>query len=315
MTAPAVVGLGLATLDILTRTPRLPNPNDCFAIDQIDMQGGGPVATALVAAARLGGQCAYLGSLAPDPPGQQIAAELEKYGIDMSYAVRRREGTSSASVILVEQNSGQRAILFQKSTAPDLRPDEVPLQLLRSTRALHLDGFYLPAAIHAARMARENGTLVSFDGGAGEGVWEGTDELLPLVDLMVVALLFAAGATGLADPQAAGQALLGKYGPRQVVVTDGENGCWYCDGETNLYQPAFHVDVVDTTGAGDTFHGAYLYACLQEAWTPASRLEFASAVAALKCTRLGGRTGIPDLPQTLEFLSARGRALPNITAG
>jgi sugar/nucleoside kinase (ribokinase family) len=102
---------------------------------------------------------------------------------------------------------------------------------------------------------------------------------------------------------------LQKYQPRQVVITDGERGCWYWDERQHLHQPAYPVEVMDTTGAGDTFHGAYLYACLQAHWTPAFRLKFASAVAALKCTRLGGRQGIPDLRQTLEFLSARGEAL------
>jgi sulfofructose kinase len=305
MKAKTVVGLGLATLDILTRTPRLPNSNDCFAIDQIEMQGGGPVATALVAISRLGGQCAYLGPGAPDDMGRQITAELERYGVDISHLTRRNQGVSSVSVILVEQSQGQRAILFQKGTAPELQPQEIPTQLVASASALHLDGFFVPAALQAAQIARQHGVLVSFDGGAGERL-PGMDELLPMVDLLVVARQFAFQATDLSDLLAAGPALLKKYKPRQVVITDGENGCWYWDQQCRLHQPAFSVKVMDTTGAGDTFHGAYLYACLQAHWTPKFRLKFASAVAALKCTRLGGRQGIPDLQQTLAFLSDRG---------
>ena len=305
MNTPTIVGLGLATLDILTRTPRLPNSNECFPIERIEMQGGGPVATALVAVSRLGGKCIYLGTFAPDDLGRQIAAELEQYGVDVSASVQRQQGVSSVSVILVEQNSGQRAILFQKGTAADMQPEEVPLQQIIMADALHLEGFFMPAALQAARIARKHKVLVSFDGGAGVDL-SGADELLSMVDLMVVARQFAFQATGLHNPLQAGPALLQKYCPRQVVITDGENGCWYWDKQCSFHQPAFLVEAMDTTGAGDTFHGAYLYACLQDEWSPLFQLKFASAVAALKCTRLGGRKGIPDWRQTLEFLSARG---------
>jgi len=246
--------------------------------------------------------------------GRQISAELEQYGVDMSAAVQCQQGVSSVSVILVEQNSGQRAILFQKGTAPDLQPEEISIQQVASADALHLDGLFVPAALKAARIAREHGVLVSFDGGAGVKL-PGLEELLSLVDLMVVARQFAFQTTGLDKPLEAGPALLQKYCPRQVVITDGEKGCWYWDGQRSFHQPAFGVEVMDTTGAGDTFHGAYLYACLQKDWTPLFQLKFASAVAALKCTRLGGRKGIPNFRQTLEFLSARGETLESPATG
>jgi sulfofructose kinase len=297
-----VVGLGLATLDILTLTPRLPNSNDCFPIATLEMQGGGPVATALVALSKLGANCSYLGSLAPDPTGQQIISELHRYGIDTDFCPLRDKGVSSASVILVEQTNGQRAILFQKSTALDYQAGEIPADLIRNTRALHLDGFFTPAAIKAAEIAREHNVLVSFDGGAGELMWDELEQLLPLVDIMVVAKKFALETTGKDNLLDAGVHLLQKYKSQQVVITDGENGSWYWDHQTHFHQPAYKVNVVDTTGAGDTFHGAYLYASLQESWSPQYRLQFASAVAALKCTRLGGRKGIPTLAETLDFI-------------
>lgn len=297
-----VVGLGLATLDILALTPRLPNSNDCFPIAALEMQGGGPVATALVTLARLGARCAYLGSLASDDTAQQIVSELHDHGIETNHCPQRDSGVSSASVILVEQSNGQRAILFQKSTTTDLQPEEVPTDLILSAKALHLDGFFTPAALHAARIARQNGVLVSFDGGAGELMWDDLTQLLPLVDILVVAKKFAQQTTGKLDPLEAGPALLKEYHNQQVVITDGEHGSWYWDTDSYFHQPAFSVDVVDTTGAGDTFHGAYLYACLQPEWSPIYRLKFASAVAALKCTQLGGRKGIPTLAETLTFI-------------
>jgi sugar/nucleoside kinase (ribokinase family) len=299
-----VVGLGLATLDILVQTPRLPNSNDCFPIAALEMQGGGPVATALVALSKLGANCNYLGSIASDDTATQIISELHRYGIDTEQCPKRDSGVSSASVILVEQSNGQRAILFQKSTSQDLQPEEVPLDLIKNARALHLDGFFTPAAIHAARIAREHNVLVSLDGGAGELMWDELTELLPLVDILVVAKKFAFETTGKQDILVAGMNLLNTYRNQQVVITDGEHGSWYWDRHTHFHQPAFQVDVVDTTGAGDTFHGAYLYACLQPEWTPQYRLKFASAVAALKCTQIGGRKGIPTLAQTQQFINS-----------
>lgn len=300
-----VVGLGLATLDILALTPRLPQSNDCFPITTLEMHGGGPVATALVALARLGADCNYLGSLAADDTARQIVTELGNYGIDCTYCPQRDSGVSSASVILVEQNNGQRAILFQESTAENLKPQEVPLDLIKNAHALHLDGFYTPAAIHAAHFARENNVPVSFDGGAGELMWDELAQLLPLVDILVVAKKFALETSGKPSILEAGEALLQQYKNQQVVITDGEHGSWYWDQHTHFHQPAFPVYVVDTTGAGDTFHGAYLFACLQKKWTPQYRLKFASAVAAIKCTQLGGRKGIPTLAETLVFLEAQ----------
>jgi sugar/nucleoside kinase (ribokinase family) len=299
-----VVGLGLATLDILAQTPRLPNSNDCFPIAALEMQGGGPVATALVALAKLGASCQYLGSISADDTARQIIAELNGYGIQTEHCPQRDSGVSSASVILVEQSNGQRAILFQKSTTTDLQPEEVPTDLILSAKALHLDGFFTPAALNAARIARQNGVLVSFDGGAGELMWDDLTQLLPLVDILVVAKKFAHQTTGKLDPMEAGPALLKEYQNQQVVITDGEHGSWYWDSDSHFHQPAFSVDVVDTTGAGDTFHGAYLYACLQSTWSPVFRLQFASAVAALKCTQLGGRKGIPTLAETLAFIDS-----------
>ncbi len=300
-----VVGLGLATLDILAQTPRLPNSNDCFPIAALEMQGGGPVATALVALARLGASCHYLGSLSADDTAWQIVTELQRSGIDTRHCPQRESGVSSASVILVEQSNGQRAILFQKSTSLDLQPEEVPEDLIKSSRALHLDGFFTTAALHAAHIARENGVLVSFDGGAGDLMWNELTELLPLVDILVVAKKFALETTGTQNVLDAGAQLLEIYQNQQVVITDGEHGSWYWDRNTHFHQGAFQVDVVDTTGAGDTFHGAYLYAVLQLDWTPQYRLKFASAVAAMKCTQLGGRKGIPTLAETLDFLNSQ----------
>jgi sugar/nucleoside kinase (ribokinase family) len=303
-----IVGLGLATVDILTLAPRLPQPDDVLAARQIVIQGGGPVATALAAAARLGAAVAYLGPIGRGRWGEFTLAEFGREGVETAFAPLSDLGDQSLSVILIDEATGRRSILYARGGLPDLAPAAVPPDLIAQARALHLDGGHIAAALHAARLARAAGVIVSFDGGAGER-WPGIDELLPLVDVMVVARRFAEEYTGEGDAQAAGPALLAAYRPRLVVITDGENGAWYWDGEQRFHQPAFPVAVVDTTGAGDVFHGAFLHAHLQ-GWPPQRCLAFAAAAAALKCRQLGGRAGAPtgaEVELTLGAGLARGQ--------
>lgn len=299
MTDCDVLGLGMATIDILTMVPHLPGPNEAYAVDSIHIQGGGPVATALVAFNQLGGSSAYLGTVAPDHWGEMILNEFRQYGVSIEKVKRTATGSSPVSVILIEKDNGRRAILYRKSSLPELTPQDVSPTQIKGARILHLDGVHLPAAIHAAKIANEFTIPVSLDGGAGE-TWSGMNELLPLVNILVVARQFAARITGIGEPASAGPEML-KFGAAEVVITDGENGCWFFDRAVSLHQPAFHVQVVDTTGAGDTFHGAYLYAFLR-GWEPARRLVFASAVAAIKCTQVGGRSGIPNLHEAETFI-------------
>lgn len=301
-----IVGLGLATIDVMTLVPRLPGPDEVFQARRILLEGGGPVATALVAASRLGASAAYVGPIAATTWGALARAGLEAEGVDTSHAPGRSEGEQAVSAILVDEPTGLRSILYRLGDVPDLARAEVPGALIESARVLHLDGGHLEAANHAAEIARRAGVVVSFDGGAGER-WTGLDDLLAQVDLLVVARHFAEQHTGQADPQKAGPALLDTYRPQQVVITDGRRGCWYWDASQYLHQTAFAVDVVDTTGAGDVFHGAYLYAFLQ-GWPARQMLAFASATAALKCTALGGRAGIPTRPQVEAFLGGQSSA-------
>lgn len=297
---PEIVGLGMVTIDVLATVPHLPGHDEVFEIPLVEVHGGGPVASALAAAARLGTRCAVVGSVGDDTWGDWIAAGLTDVGVDVSHLYRRAGSASPRAVVLVEGGAGRRSIMYSLGDSLHLKVDEVPWELLRSARALHLDGVHPAAALVAAREARSKGVIVSYDGGAGP-FWPGLDELLPLVDVLIVAKDFATRATGLDVVTDAGRSL-SRWGARHVVVTDGAEGAWSWVGERTWHQPAFHVDVVDTTGAGDAFHGGYLHALL--AGEDAARcLRFASAVGALACTRLGGRAGLPDRSTVDAFLA------------
>lgn len=297
-----IVGLGLATVDILTAVPHLPGPDDVFEVQALELQGGGPVATALIAAARLGSLCAMIGTTDTGAWGDLIVREFAADGVDTVHLERRRPGVASRSVILVEGAEGRRSILYSKGTVGTVEPASLPREAIQRAKVLHLDGSHLEAAVAAAEIARDAGALVSLDGGAGE-LWPGIDRLLPLVDVMVVAHRFAENVTGVRDPDRASDALR-DLGAGQVVITDGPAGAWYLEGDERGHVPAFEVQAVDTTGAGDSFHGAYLYAVL-EGMPIAERVRFASAVAAEVCLQLGGRTGLATRAEVDAFLRAR----------
>lgn len=284
------VFLGMATTDFIATVPHLPAADEVFELIDFNVEGGGPAATAAVAFTRLGGTARFVGSIGTDQVGSGLADELRQYGVDVSLVRRSPGGTAPQSVILVEAATGRRSIMYSRGTAPAPELDEETALAVTQADVLHLDGYHVGTAVEAARLARSHSVPVSFDGGAGER-WPGLDGLLPLVDLLVVARAFAERETGLTGPAEAARRLA-RHGAQLVVVTDGANGAWYHSAAETGHVPAFNVDVKDTTGAGDVFHGAFAYAWLDGMPLPEA-VRFASATAALKCRHPGGRRGIP----------------------
>jgi ribokinase len=282
-----VVGVGHATLDILGVVGRHPGADDKVELEVFSLQGGGPVATALVTLQRLGSSTAVVAKVSDDRFGQLIREGLEAAGVDVSGLVAEPGRVSPVSFVSVERPTGRRAIFWTRGDVGPLRPEEVPLELLRGARALHVDGIQLAAQVAAAREARRLGIPVVFDAGSPR---PGVDELLGLTDVLIASERFAVELGG--GTLAANLRALAARGPAEVVVTLGEEGSVGLAGEEFVRVPALAVEVVDTTGAGDVYHGAYLYALLGGR-TLSERMRFASAAAGLKCRALGGRAGIP----------------------
>jgi sugar/nucleoside kinase (ribokinase family) len=251
--------------------------------------------------ARLGGQAGYIGILGDDQEGHWLRELYLRDGVDLARLRQGGDGALGPSrsvgtnicLVLVEQSTGKRAILcHQRVAKTDLVLDGADRTYIQSAGALHLDGQFLPAALQAARWAQEAGVKVCFDGNHPR---PGLDELLPLVDWLVVAEPFPGEYTGIADPAEAAEALL-DLGAQVLVVTLGERGCQVWTTHEQLAVPGFPVRAVDTTGAGDAFHGAFLYAMLKK-WDLGRVARFANTVAAINCQTLGGRRGLPDLAQ------------------
>lgn len=291
-----VLGLGVSTLDVLSLTADFPAGEGVQRAAQIAVQGGGPVATALVTAARLGVSAAMIDWVGDDWRGALILAEYRQAGVQTDY-LRIAPGCASAvASIWVRQTDGARAIAYSPGSTPELSPAELPVAALACAKILHLNGRHLEAGLHACRLVRQAGGRVSFDGGANRYRPE-LRQLLPLTDICLVALDFARQYTGLADITGAARALLAE-GPALVAITDGLRGSWvFTRAGQSFHQPAFPVtDMVDTTGCGDVYHGAFLFGLCRGLPLPTCAL-LASKTAAYNCHFLGGRGGLATLPQ------------------
>lgn len=295
-----VVGLGYCSLDYLGIVPGRPEFDaDTVSLSDFAKSGGGPVSTALVASARLGARTGYIGVLGKDEGGAFLKEEFEREGVDLSRLRMQTGARSQICIVLVEAGTGRRSILCYRAKG-ELVLDETDRTYISSARYLHLDGYHMRAAITAARWSRADGVRVSFDANRPR---PGLDELLPLVDVLIASERFPPAYTGQGDQVRAGRSLL-EMGPEIVVITLGAAGCLCLWGDQVVHVPGFQVDVVDTTGAGDAFHGAFLYGLLQ-GWELERTAIFANAVAAINCTRLSGRAGLPSVSEVEIFLKKR----------
>ncbi len=290
-----VVGVGIAGLDLIGVAAAEPQLGAKQPLAGWLEQGGGPVATALAAIARLGGRAALVTAVGDDADGARIIAGLRDAGVDVS-AVQVRPGASHVAFVLAEPGRDRRTVWWHNDPAV-LAGLALDRAAIASARALLIDTHMPEAASVAARWMREAGGLVMID---AERVRPSTLELLPLCDLLVVSERFGREATGLDDPREAAQALHSRYG-RLALVTCGAAGSWCAHAGELFHTPAFAVEPVDTTGAGDVFHGAMLYALLRGDDVRAA-VRFASAAAAISCTGLGGRGKLPAVEEVAALM-------------
>jgi len=301
-----VIGLGLATLDVLVRHKEMPTWQQGTRLAAIGFDGGGWVATAMVAAARLGARVGFVGTAGTDTAAELKLRSMVDCGIDLSHLVRRPGPDDAVVLVHVHSETGERVFsVMQEGPRNPLGIDEIDRAYITSAAYLLVDGFHPGAQLEAAKWMQAAGGTVVMDGGAADRpISEYRRALVPHVDVLITGEGFAAGLTGKTDICEAGAAILG-MGPRVFVETVGPRGCFTITKHERFLTPAFPIDVVDTTGAGDVFHGAYIVGLLH-GWNLAQVAQFSSAVSAIKCMRLGGRVGIPSFEETLAFLKARG---------
>ena len=291
-----IVALGFCSNDYLALLPEIPIDNKVQILEHL-VQGGGPAATAAVAASRLGKKTAFISVVGDDDPGKTIIRDLEKENVCTSGMKIRTGSNSAIAYCWVDKNNGNRSVAWTRGNLTELTPEEVNMDMVRNAKILHLDGHNPRAALAAAKEARKHGVKVSIDAGT---LRDGMRELLGYVDILIASELFARQYSGSDDPEKA-LYQLAENGAATVGVTLGKRGSLTLQDDRIFRCPAFPVVPVDTTGAGDVYHGAYCVRYL-ETQDPVECMRFAAAVAALKCLKSGGRTGIPNREQVNEFL-------------
>ena len=296
-----VVGLGVNALDLIAVIDGYPEPDTKVQFSEFDLQGGGMTATAMVACARLGLRARYVGKVGTDLWSKLSRRLIAQEGVDVRGVIRAVGSPGHVSVVLADRGTGQRTLFFRRPAQYAIQPEELDRSIITSGRLLHVDGVDADAAMRAIDWAREAGMRVTMD---GERIVPGIEHVWPRVDLLVCNPRFLAAVTGTPDAEVGLRALAAR-GPARVAVTLAERGVLGLSDGRFLHVPGFAVTSVDTNGAGDVFHGACVIGELRD-WPFAWTLILANAVAAMKCRSLGGRAGIPRLPEVSAFLAGNG---------
>lgn len=300
-----IVGIGACVADTLYRVASFPREDTKLCAKERRIAGGGPAATGLVAAAKLGCSAAYIGNLADDESGRFLAADFEKYGVGTE-SIKFVSGCRTfSSCLILAEDSGTRTCVFDRGDLPPLELTEPQRELISRARLLMVDGNDLSAAIDGAKTARASGVKVLYDCG---GQYSGVESLLALTDIMIPSEEFALAKTGCDNAEDAAEKLFETYRPDVVVITQGNRGGVFFDGECRRSYPAYPAKVVDSNGAGDVFHGAFAAAYVS-GYGAEKCCHFASAASAIKCTGIGARESTPDLNTVKNFLKENGYEL------
>ena len=295
------IGIGMCPFDYGLLVDEYPAANTKTVAGQVSRGGGGPAPNAVYTLATLGCTVGLVASLGDDSQGNAILNELRNAGIDTA-AVRRDSSVETPHAhIIVDGSNGYRTVILSSDDLPEIRPEQVPAGYLNRTRLLTLDSRPTPAIIEMVKRAKSHGVKVMLDAGS---VHEYTDDLLPLVNYPVTSQSFVRQYFGHSDPHRAAATLV-EAGAELAGVTLGSAGSVLVDPNGVAEIPAFPVKAVDTTGAGDLYHGGLLYGILH-GWTLEQTGQFASAVAAIGCRSLGARSGLPLLAQVEKFLKKHG---------
>lgn len=296
------VALGLNAIDHLIVVPHYPGFNSKVPLISHTLAPGGQCATAMVALARLGMKPSYIGKIGSDDFGRLQMRSLESEGVHAAGVIEVEGADSQIAFIVVDQPSGERTVIWHRDHRLMIDPAEVDRHAVTSGRALLLDAHNVAASITAARFARAAGipTVLDID-----TIYPGSDELLPLIDFLISSTSFPLRMTDEPDLRIALKKLKDTTGSMFVAATLGRDGVLaYFNGEY-INSPAFAVDCRDTTGAGDAFHGGFIYGLLA-GLSVEETLRFANAVAGLKCRAIGARTALPSLAEVKALLTGAG---------
>lgn len=300
-----VLGIGAYAVDYLCVTSEYPREDEKIEAEAITVQGGGNAATACVAAARLGGRACYHGIIGEDENTRLILEELKRENVDIS-RIKIRKGRNPFAFIIINRKESTRTIVYSKKSIPPFKVKDVNIETIRDAKVLLIDFYYEEASLRASELAKNAGIPVVLD---AERVTPLSGDIMRNTTHVIASKNFALEYTECSQNKDMGHVLdeLSKKTVCPFVcITLGENGAVCFDRQMNkkYTQKAFKIDVTDTTGAGDVFHGAFSL-FLSRGHSVTEVLRYSSACSALKCREIGGRKGIPTMEDLLRFLETK----------
>lgn len=291
-----VVGIDMPCVDFALNVPRMPKPNSSLHFHRISFQGGNKVSTGMVAAARLGAKCAILGAVGDEQFGRFCHDDFIRHGIDSMLKMRKDE-TTALSFVLSDDETRGRSIVYHPGNCARVTIPELPVEVLENTKYFYL-AWIDDTVLHAAKTAKAAGAKIFVD---ADKLTKEIEENIPLFDVFIASEFVYETMFQDKNYEENCRKVL-EMGPEIVVFTLGSKGCCGISKGGEFFQlDAYHVEVTDTVGAGDVFHGAFVAALLR-GMEPKEAARFSSAVSAIKCTRIGGRAGIPDYETTIRFM-------------
>lgn len=291
-----IVGIDMPCMDLNLNTDRFPTPNGGARVDRLSWQGGGKVASGMTAAARLGARGAMLGAVGDDLFGRFCVEDFNRHGIDTAAFKMRSGDSTSLSVVLSDKETGGRSFVFKTGSVERYCLEDIDISYLQNTKYLFICALD-DITLSAIRTARAAGAKIAVD----------ADQYNPRMMAHIAEMDIFIASEFVYDAlfqdtayEKNARSLLAQ-GPSTVIFTLGDKGCIGVSGEGFFQWPGHPVAVADTVGAGDVFHGAYLASVL-EGCTPSEAARRANAAAAIKCTRIGGRAGVPNKATLLKYL-------------
>jgi sulfofructose kinase len=296
-----VVGVGLNATDTFIPVAHYPARGSKVEFRSAQVLPGGQVATAMIACQQWGLRTRYVGKVGDDHAAELHRAEFARTGVEAHLFTA--PGCPSQQAFILVDDSGERTVLWKRDDRLTLRPEELQQNWIVNAHALHVDGHDTAAAATAASWARAANIPVIAD---VDELYPGVETLLKTVDYLITSRDIPGRLMQEPDLKKSLPALQKRYGSRLTAATLGEQGVLAWDGSQFHYAPAFCIQPIDTTGAGDIFHAAFIYALLQ-GWPLPRQLDFACAAAALNCTALGARAGIQPVAAIDQLIATGAR--------
>lgn len=289
------VGFGTNAVDYLIVVPEYPAFNSKVELDNYTQLAGGEIASTMAGLARLGMKTSYAGRFGKEPTGDFGMKSLRDEGVDLTFAEEIAGAQTQIAFIVIDKRNGERTIIWKRDEKLHYTPEEAPVEMVRSTKIFHATPHDTAACVKMAREAKKHGAIVSID---VDNLFEGLDEMIPLIDIFISSSDFPEKLVGIKDRRDSLREIKRRYGCAIVGMTLGDSGSLIFCGDRFIETKGYDVPggCRDTTGAGDAFRVGFLYGLLTGE-TVETAAEMANAVAALKCRAVGARTSLPDLAE------------------